>query len=140
MSPSIFVLDACSLIAYHQFEEGALIVKNLLAKAANEEANVLIHAATVAEVYYDFLKRNSLENANMFLQELKLNYPIIIVNEVDENLIRQIGYFKSLFKVSFADSFVLALAKVKNAIVITADHHEFDSIEANGELNFEWIK
>ena len=140
MSHPIFVLDACALIAYYQYEAGALTVKNLLAKAANAEAIVMIHAATVAEVYYDFLKRNGLDKANIFLQELKLNYPIKIISETEDNLIRQIGQFKSLFKVSFADSFVLALAQISDASIITSDHHEFDIIEASGELNFEWIR
>ena len=50
------------------------------------------------------------------------------------------GHFKTKYKISFADIFVLATAKLNNATIITSDHHEFDIIETSGELTFEWIR
>ena len=55
-------------------------------------------------------------------------------------MIRKIGYFKTNYKISFADSFVLASAKLNNARIITSDHHEFDVIEKDGDMDFEWIR
>ncbi|GHU08730.1 hypothetical protein FACS1894151_05160 [Spirochaetia bacterium] len=34
-----------------------------------------------------------------------------------------------MYKISLADSIVLAETKINNASIITADHHEFDIIE-----------
>ena len=41
---------------------------------------------------------------------------------------------------SYADSFVLAAANINNAIVVSSDHHEFDTVEKNTNLKFYWLR
>jgi hypothetical protein len=66
--------------------------------------------------------------------------PIINIDTIDIELIKQMGFFKSNYKILFADLFVLATDKLKNASIITSDHHEFDLIEKNDAARFEWIR
>ncbi|MCY7422984.1 MAG: hypothetical protein LH478_14725 [Chitinophagaceae bacterium] len=56
------------------------------------------------------------------------------------DLIKEIGHFKTTYKVSFADCFVLATTRLNNSAIVTSDHHEFDEIERKGDLNFEWLR
>jgi len=39
---------------------------------------------------------------------------------------------------SYADSYVLAMADISNAQVVSTDHHEFDIVEKNTMLKFYW--
>jgi len=49
-------------------------------------------------------------------------------------------YFKSKYKISLGDSFVLATAKLYDAKIVSSDHHEFDIIEKSENIKFLWIK
>lgn len=135
----IFVLDACALIAYLLEENGYLKVKELFKNADKGEAKILMHAASLSEVYYDFRKSSSEERANSMLSDIEL-LPIGLISLISTEIIKEIGYFKTNYKISFADSFVLATAKLNNARIVTSDHHEFDPIEQNGDATFEWIR
>jgi predicted nucleic acid-binding protein len=44
------------------------------------------------------------------------------------------------YKISFADMIVLAIASVSGYKLLTSDHHEFDIIEKNESIIFEWIR
>ena len=48
--------------------------------------------------------------------------------------------YKTSFRGSIADCFLLALAEKESAIVISTDHHEFDVIDNRGELAFYWLR
>lgn len=97
-----------------------------------------MHNASVAELYYDEL-RSEKQKDDSILQSLN-SYPIIYIDNIIVNMIRWMGYFKTTYKISFADSFVLATAKLNDATVVTSDHHEFDVIEKSGDVAFEWIR
>ncbi|HEX8462179.1 MAG TPA: PIN domain-containing protein [Segetibacter sp.] len=135
----VYILDACGLIAFLRKEEGHEKITAILDKASDLVVKVLIHAASVSEVYYDFWKRADKIRADNFLSDLNI-LSIDLLGEISIQMIEQIGYFKTKYKISFADSFVLAAAKIYNAKVITSDHHEFDIIEKSGDVTFEWIR
>jgi hypothetical protein len=42
--------------------------------------------------------------------------------------------------VSLADSIALAQAKVRRIPLVTCDHHEFDHLQQEKELDFVWIR
>ncbi len=134
-----YILDACGLIAYYNKEVGENIVKNKIIEASNGNIKLFIHQASVAEAYYDALKRGFLTKSEMFFSHLS-NLPISIITETSNRLIEEMGFFKLQYKTSFADLFVLATAKLQDAIIITSDHHEFDAVEKSGNLKFEWIR
>ena len=68
------------------------------------------------------------------------SFPITYIESITTDIIKSIGYFKTKYKISFADSFVLATAKLNNARIVTSDHHEFDVIEKSRDVAFEWIR
>jgi predicted nucleic acid-binding protein len=133
-----YVLDSSAMIAFFRDEAGAEKVNETLDKAAVLQYQVLMHHASVAELYYDTMRRGE-QKEELILESLK-QYPITFVENITEQLIKWIGYFKTTYKISFADSFVLATAKIYNAKVVTSDHHEFDLIDHSGDLDFEWIR
>ncbi|MFL9481396.1 type II toxin-antitoxin system VapC family toxin [Chitinophagaceae bacterium LWZ2-11] len=135
----IFVLDACAIISFLSNEPGADIVESLLESAENGIVILMMHKATIAEVYYDTIKVSNVEQAQSVLKDI-LSYPIIFIDSVSDEMIKAIGYFKASYKISFADSFVLATSKLHNAQIVTSDHHEFDCIEKAGDVVCNWIR
>jgi len=139
MIKDLYVLDSCALIAYIRKENGSQPVADIFEKAQGKKCIIYIHKATVAEVYYDILRTSNINEAENMIKDLSL-LPILFSNNLTQLFIRQIGYFKVNYKVSFADCFVLALSTVKKAIVISSDHHEFDAVEKSKIVSFFWIR
>ena len=131
-----FVLDACAILALLKKEQGADIVKNVI----ENNFETLLHSVTFLEVYYNLAKELGVDSADLFF-ELILQTKIRIIYEITENTIKSAGYFKSKYKISLGDSFVLATAKLCNAKIVSSDHHKFDIIENSTEkINFLWIR
>jgi len=123
------VFDACSLIAFLEGEPGADVVEELLQKADHRR---WIHAINVCEIYYDLVRRGSIEDART-LGEILILHGLVIVEEVTSDLWRTAGDLKARWRrVSLADCFALALAQREGATLVTSDHRELDRIaEAN---------
>jgi predicted nucleic acid-binding protein len=139
MNNDLYVLDSCALIAFFRKEIGAEIVAKIFERAAENECTVYMHKASIAEVYYDTLRFSGKEEAeNIF--KILITLPVDFTNNLNNTFIKKVGYFKVNHKISFADCFVLALASIKKAIVISSDHHEFDEIEKTKILSFRWIR
>lgn len=130
-----YVLDACALIAFLQKETG---FEKATAILKNPENVILMHAVNFGEVYYDALK-TSQETAEMLFVQMK-KLPVKIHWNIDRNTIEIAGKFKINHRMSIADSFVLALAEIYNAQIISTDHHEFDAVEKNSNLKFYWLR
>ena len=134
-----YVIDACAFIAYLRKEDGYQKVKSILKAAKNLDNKTLMHNVTLAEVYYDFSRADGRNTADEVLSDAA-QLPIQLIDIVSGDLIKSVGYFKTHYKISFADTFVLATAKLNNAKVVSSDHHEFDVVEQRGDLEFEWIR
>ena len=139
MIKDFYVLDSCALIAFMRKENGSQRVADIFEKALEKECIIYIHKATVAVVYYDTLRTSNMNEAENMIKDLSL-LPILFSNNLTKFFIRQIGYFKVNYKVSFADCFVLALSRIKKAKVISSDHHEFDAVEKSKIVSFFWIR
>ncbi len=137
--PAHFVFDACAFIAYFNNELGADKAEQLLESARRGEIQLYAMSVNLYEVYYDALRSGSPEKAEEVLLDF-YTMPLNIVELIDRPLMRLAGYFKTHFKMSFADSFALALAKKMDAKVVTSDHHEFDNVEKAGALQFFWLR
>ena len=131
-----YIIDACGLIAYFRDEDGADKLETLFLKDANK---FFIHSINFGEVYYDTLRYSGKEKANQLFANIA-ELPINIIWTIDPFFIQLVGKYKTSYKISYADSFVLALAEKENATVITTDHNEFDSIENNEILAFYWLR
>lgn len=93
-----YALDTCALIAFFRNEEGADKVDKILASAALLECALIMHNASVAELYYDSIYYSSKENANQII-EILLNFPFNFIQTTEMDLIKEIGYFKTTYKI-----------------------------------------
>jgi predicted nucleic acid-binding protein len=133
---TVFVLDACALIAYLNQETGADEVDNILSQT---NCTRLISIINVYEVCYDAARVSGFEEGVKLYQEIQ-TLPMIIVREIEEEAMKHAMHFKINYQVSVADSIALGLAKSKGATLVTADHHELDPIDQAKELKFYWIR
>jgi len=134
-----YVLDSCALIAFFRQEVGSEVVTRMFKSAAEKKCTIYIHKASISEVYYDTLRFSGRDEAEKIFHTLT-TLPVSSTNILNNNFIKQIGYFKINHKISFADCFVLALASIKKAIIISSDHHEFGDIEKTKILSFLWLR
>ena len=93
-----------------------------------------ICAINLGEVWYIIARKTSTEQADTLVNEIQ-NMPIEIV-DADWMLTRQAAEYKQKGNISYADCFAAALAKVRNAEVVTGDK-EFKKLE--GEIKISWL-
>ena len=134
-----YILDACAVIALLQEEEGADKVAAVINAAYKGEATVLMNKINLLEVYYDAYRLRGKAQADTMLAQLK-KCPVFIHSEMDDNVFEEAGRLKASYKISLADSIALAEASVSGAGLLTADHHEFDTLKEHEEIKFEWIR
>ncbi len=137
MAPELkrYVIDACGLIAYLRAEEGG----NRLAEELKSGHEFYLHSVTLGEIYYDSIRVAGTDYANALVEDV-LKLPIEVIWNIDLSLIRLVGEFKTSFRMSYADAFVVALASQKQASIITTDHHEFEPVESVGSIKFYWLR
>lgn len=133
-----FVLDACALIAFFRKESGWEKIGQRITNATDGSATLIMHNATVAEVYYDSLRYNA-SKASQLLSSLA-GLPVHFTSLLNNDFIKSIGFYKTHYKMSFADCFVCATAEIYDATIVTSDRHEFETGEKDGRLRFEWIR
>lgn len=98
-----------------------------------------MHSVNLGEVYYYSFRTSGKEKADELFEDI-LKLPIHIIWTLDFPFIQIVGTYKTSYRISYADSFVLALAEQKEAIIISTDHHEFDIIESEKKLSFYWLR
>jgi PIN domain nuclease of toxin-antitoxin system len=133
-----YVLDACSLIAVLNKENGAESVKRLLEQPTTE-VKMYMNIINLLEVYYGILREYGNETADNILLSVKSS-SIEVVDMISDLVFREAGRLKSQYKISLADSIVLAEGITRNAKVISSDHHEFDIVEQKEKLDFFWFR
>ncbi len=129
------VLDSWALIAFFEDEPAAEAVEKILEQATAEKHKLLISVVNWGEVYYNTRREVSEAAAEQKLKEIAA-MPIEIVG-ADEHLTKQAAIYKATKKMSYADCFGAALAKIKNAEFVTGDP-EFKEVEK--EIKITWLK
>ena len=135
----LYVMDACALIAFLREEEGAEFVADILRSAENGATEIILNRINLLEVYYDIYRSVGKTKAAEELFMIK-KLPININSEINDNIFEEAGRLKASYKISLADSIALAEASVSGGGLLTADHHEFDIIEKQERIKFEWIR
>lgn len=131
------VLDSWALLALFEDEPAAEEVEKLLARANDGRDKLLLCVVNWGEIYYNIMRKISAETAERKMQEIA-GLPIDIVPvEADLVLTRQAAIYKATKKMSYADCFTAALAKVRKAELVTGDL-EFKQVE--NEIKIGWLK
>ena len=130
------VLDSWTLIAFFEDEPAADDVEKLLQQSADGRHKLLLSVVNWGEIYYNTMREVSQEAAEQKAREIA-SLPIDIVGVGDDlSLARQAAIFKASHKMSYADCFAAALAKLRNAELVTGDP-EFKAVEK--EIKIAWL-
>ncbi len=131
MSP---VLDSHACFVYLEKESGYERVRDIFARSAETGKNLLMTTVNWGEVYYITKRERGKEIAEDVMRVLD-SFPIEVI-DVDKSVAKQAAAYKAEKKMSYADCFAAALAKIKNAPLITGDK-EFKEVE--GEIKIVWV-
>ena len=129
------VLDASALLAMLFGEPGVEEMRALFHRAAAADRPVLISAVNWAETLY----RVSGRQGETSLQSVRLlvAHGALQVVPVDAELAELAAAYKAAGSLALADAFAAALAKLRQAELITADR-EFKAVEK--EIRVVWLK
>jgi uncharacterized protein len=133
--PKTIVLDSWAVIAYLEDEPAAEKIADIIADAHEEEMPLLITVVNAGEIWYIVAREASAADADASIKQLR-DLGVEFVN-IDWELAKMAGYFKSRHKMSFADCFAAALTKQKRAHLATGDP-EFRQVES--EIAIEWLR
>jgi ribonuclease VapC len=131
---AVKVLDSWALMALFNNEPAAEAVEKVLEQASADKHRLLMSVVNWGEVYYSVMRGVSREMAEQKIREIA-SMPVEIV-DADIHQARQAAMFKATKKMSYADCFGAALAKVKSAEFLTGDP-EFKEIEK--EIKIGWL-
>lgn len=134
---AVKVLDSWALIAFFEDEPAAEPVEDLLVKAEAGIHQLLLCVVNWGEIYYTTMREISRSAAEEQVRELAgLPIELVGVGESNLELVRAAAVYKATRKLSYADAFAAALAKIRNADLVTGDR-EFREVE--DEIKIEWL-
>jgi len=131
---AVRVLDTYSLIAYFEGEAGKETMIEVFRSARDSGKDLFLSVVNWGEVYHITLREEGRKRADE-VAHLISTLPIQIV-PADLDLAKQAAEFKATKKMSYADCFAAALAKLRKAELVTGDK-EFKELE--GEVKILWL-
>jgi len=131
---AVKVLDAYALMAFFEGEPGADLVRDSILKAEEGKINLVMSVVNLGEVWYSIVRTNSPGVADQYIGEI-MGMAIEVV-DADWQLTRQAATFKVNGRISYADCFAAALAKIRGAELITGDK-ELKLLE--NEIKISWL-
>jgi uncharacterized protein len=133
-----YIFDACALLALMNDEDGADMVEYKLEEAMRGESEIFMSKINLLEIYYGLYREEGVEKAEEAYERI-LKLPITVIDVIEDNVFKIAGRIKAIFKLSLADSIVIGEAVFRNGKVVTSDHHEFNIVELNENIVFDWI-
>ncbi len=131
------VLDSWALLAFFEDEPAAEEVERLLLKATQGAHHLLLCVVNWGEVYYNTLRRSSPAAAEQKAREIAAMPIELVPVEADLHLVRQAAQYKASGKLAYADAFAAALARLRNAELVTGDQ-DFKTVA--DEIKISWLK
>src|SRR5712692_5160780 len=113
------VLDSWALIAYFLGQRGQDVVRDLFKEAARTERNLLLSVVNWGEVLYAIERRQGEEKKEEVARIMSHMHLDII--DADQEMANQAATYKVSGKISYADCFAAALAKLRKATLVTGD-------------------
>lgn len=127
------VLDTFALMAYFGDESGADFVESLLLEAQKGNIKLVMSVVNLGEVWYSIARHASVQEADAWVHNLR-SWAIEMV-DADWQLTRQAATYKARGGISYADCYAAALARLRQADLVTADP-EFEKLK--DEINIIW--
>lgn len=134
LKSKVIVLDSWSIIAYLEDEPSGQKVEDIILQAHEHRVPLLTTIINAGEVWYITARKTSAEVADEAIEDLRRLG--IEFADADWTLTRTAAVFKAKGKMSYADSFAAALAKNRQASLITGDP-EFKQVEK--DVRIHWI-
>ena len=128
------ILDAHGLLVFLEREPGFEKVKSFFVEAIEKDNDLLMSSVNYGEVYYIILRECGQGKADE-VEKIIHTLPIEIV-DVDIQIAKEAARFKATGRISYADCFSAALAKLHKGEVITGDK-EFKVLE--DEISIKWL-
>ncbi len=128
------ILDSHGLMIFLEKETGFEKVESFFIDAVEKDNTLLMTTVNYGEVCYIILRECGQEKLKE-IEKIIETLPIKII-DVDINLARQAARFKAGNKISYADCFAAALAKIHKGEIITGDK-EFKVLE--NEVKILWV-
>ena len=124
-----FVLDAWALLAHFGNEAGAERVRQVLKSAEKHECTLGMSMINLGEVAYILERERGLEQVHKVLAIIR-SLPIRLLT-VDEKMVFAAAHIKANHRLSYADAFAAASAKLWQAKLLTGDP-ELKALEGSG--------
>ena len=134
MKTALRVLDAYSIIAYLEGEKGSDTVVEVFKSARDSGKSLLLSVVNWGEVYYIILREEGQKRADE-VSNLISTLPVEIV-PADLEIAKKAAEYKATKKMSYADCFAAALAKLRKAELVTGDE-EFKGVAK--DIKIQWI-
>ena len=128
------ILDSHALMIFLEKEDGFEKIESFFIDAIQNGNNLLMTTINYGEICYIVLRECGQVKLNE-IEKIIETLPIDII-DVDINLARQAARFKAIKKISYADCFAAALAKINKGEIITGDK-EFKVLE--DQINILWV-
>lgn len=126
-----YVLDTSAVLTFFEDEPGSEVVEGLFGKAEQNEITIYLSFMTFTEVYYISFQEQGNDIAEQRLKQLNMLPAIRIDSDYESS--HTAGKIKALHRLSIADAWISALAKIKQSILVHKDP-EFESIEQEIEV------
>ena len=130
-----FVLDAWALLAHFANEKGAERVRQVLKSAERHECTTGMSMINLGEVAYLLERERGLEQVHKVLAVIR-SLPIRLLT-VDEKVVLAAAHIKANHRLSYADAFAAASAKMWQAKLLTGDP-ELKALDGSG-FTIEWL-
>lgn len=126
-----YVFDSYALIAFFEQETGADIVEKALKEISTNKAQGWLTIINWGEIYYITFRSYGEAKAKETLEWIESTSLILI--EADKLLTWEAAKLKAKYSIAYADCFALALAKQKEAELLTGDP-EFKKVKENVKI------
>lgn len=128
------VLDSWAVLAFFEGEPSGQKAADIIADANERGASLLMSVVNAGEIWYITARQTSEAQADRLIHEVRqLGIEIVAA---DWSMAREAAIVKSKVKMSYADCFAFALAKLHQAELVTGDP-EFKQLER--QVKIRWI-
>ena len=136
---SLFILDACALIALLAGEKGAEKVRDIVQSAIDGKATVKINQINLLEVYYHIINIYDQNKADEMLKTIR-KFPIEVIIGLEGNTFNEAGRIKSKYKIPLGDSIVVAECIIRKGTLVTSDHSDLEKMESAEKVMINWFR